>query len=80
MKSLAVLIYLFDRFNNFYSSTKTLDEEMGQNVHLCIALVYVDVVGHEGFDLCVSSEVTDAFFPSAFFPSVINCDRQFRPQ
>lgn len=63
-----MLIYPFDRFNYFYNSTKTLDGEMRQNVDLCIALVYVNVVGHQGFDLCVSSEVTDVFFPFCIFP------------
>lgn len=53
MKSWAMLIYLFDRFNNFYNFAKTLDGEMGQNVDLCIALAYMDVVGITEVLTCV---------------------------
>lgn len=33
-----MLIYLFDRFNNFCNFTKTLDGDIGQNVDLRVAL------------------------------------------
>ena len=53
MKFWAMLICLFDRFNDFYNFTKSLDGEMGQNVDLCIALAYVGVVGVTKVLICV---------------------------